>query len=209
MKEYIEYDFIDSYVELQDIYQLYRRELQPQGKVYLFIDEIQYIDGWEKFVNSHSQDFAEPCELFISGSNSGLLSGELATLLSGRYIQFGIFPYSFEEFCTVTGSAYDRVAYLAYLQNGSLPELFNLPTEEMKRNYLASVKDTVMLRDIVKRYKVKDIKLLEDIFTFLVNSASTTISITNIINFFASKKQYGLSHSPQGRVLCLHRKHQR
>ena len=208
-KEYIEYDFIDSYVELQDIYQLYRRELQPQGKVYLFIDEIQYIDGWEKFVNSHSQDFAEPCELFISGSNSGLLSGELATLLSGRYIQFGIFPYSFEEFCTVTGSAYDRVAYLAYLQNGSLPELFNLPTEEMKRNYLASVKDTVMLRDIVKRYKVKDIKLLEDIFTFLVNSASTTISITNIINFFASKKQYGLSHSPQGRVLCLHRKHQR
>lgn len=188
-KEYMEYDFIDSHSELQNIYQLYRQELRPQGKVYLFIDEIQYITGWEKFVNSHSQDFAEPCELFISGSNSELLSGELATLLAGRYIQFEIFPYSFEEFCSVTSSSPNKASYMNYLQGGSLPELFNLPNEEMKRNYIAAVKDTVMLRDIVKRFKVKDIKLLEDIFTYLVNSASSLISITNIINFFASKKR--------------------
>lgn len=188
-KEYMEYDFISTYTELQSIYQMYRQEFSPQGKVYLFIDEIQYINGWEKFVNSHSQDFSEPCEIFISGSNSELLSGELATLLSGRYIQFEIYPYSFNEFCNMTSQLPTKAAYLDYIQGGSLPELFNLSNDEMKRNYMASVKDTVMLRDIVKRFKVKDIKLLEDVFTYLVNSASSLISITNIINFFSSKKR--------------------
>lgn len=117
-KEYMEYDFINTYTELQSIYQLYRQEFSPQGKVYLFIDEIQYINGWEKFVNSHSQDFSEPCEIFISGSNSELLSGELATLLSGRYIQFEIYPYSFNEFCNMTSQLPTKAAYLDYIQGG-------------------------------------------------------------------------------------------
>ncbi len=84
------------------MYKAYREVLNPTGKVYIFIDEIQYIEEWERFVNSHSQDFAEPCELFISGSNSKLLSGELATLLSGRYVEFEVLPYSYIEFCGVT-----------------------------------------------------------------------------------------------------------
>lgn len=90
-KEYLEFDFIDNYQELEKLYQLYREKLNPQGKVYLFFDEIQNVDGWERFVNSHSQDFVEECELFISGSNSRMLSSELATLLSGRYVEFHIF----------------------------------------------------------------------------------------------------------------------
>jgi len=80
-------------------------------------------------------------------------------------------------------------SYKKYLQSGALPELFNLPNEEMKQNYVSSIKDTVMLRDIVGRYKVKDVKLLDDLFVYLVNTSSNLISITNIINFFASKKR--------------------
>ncbi len=188
-KEYMELLTLSSAVELEKLYRTYREELKPEGKVYLFIDEIQYIEQWERFVNSHCQDFAEPCELFISGSNSNLLSGELATLLSGRYIEFEIFPFSYSEFCGITLQDKGRESYKRYLESGALPELFELPSEEMKRNYISSIKDTVMLRDIVARFKVKDIKLLDDLFVYLVNSAANIISITNIINFFASKKR--------------------
>ncbi len=188
-KEYIELITLRSAVELEELYKAYREELKPKGKVYLFIDEIQYIDEWEWFVNSHSQDFSEPCELFISGSNSNLLSGELATLLSGRYVEFEVFPFSYTEYCGITQEPEDYNSYKKYLQGGGLPELFNLPNDEMKQNYLSSIKDTVMLRDIVGRYKVKDVKLLDDLFVYLVNSAASIISVTNIINFFASKKR--------------------
>src|SRR3546814_10803748 len=77
-------------------------KLKPAGKKYLFIDEIQNVEGWEHFVNSHSQDFVEPYEIFVSGSNSKMLSGELATLLSGRYINFEVFPFSFAEYAGIT-----------------------------------------------------------------------------------------------------------
>lgn len=188
-KEYMEFITLRSAIELEELYMAYRQQLKPQGKVYLFIDEIQYIDQWERFVNSHSQDFAEPCELFISGSNSNLLSGELATLLSGRYVEFEVFPFSYTEYCGITKQEEGRGSYQKYLQSGALPELFNLPNDEMKQNYVSSIKDTVMLRDIVGRYKVKDVKLLDDLFVYLVNSAASIVSVTNIINFFASKKR--------------------
>ncbi|HQB22461.1 MAG TPA: ATP-binding protein [Bacteroidales bacterium] len=188
-KEYLELASLRNAVDLEQLYKTYRETLKPKGKVYIFIDEIQYINEWERFVNSHSQDFAEPCELFISGSNSNLLSGELATLLSGRYIEFEIFPYSYIEFCDLTNQEIGSKTYKKFLQSGALPELFNLPNDEMKQNYISSIKDTVMLRDIVARYNVKDVKLLDDLFVYLVNTASNLISITNIINFFASKKR--------------------
>ena len=188
-KEYMELGTLQNAVELEKLYEAYRDALNPIGKTYIFIDEIQYIDEWERFVNSHSQDFAEPVELFISGSNSNLLSGELATLLSGRYLEFEVFPYSYTEYCGVTGQEKGDKSYRKYLQSGALPELFNLPNDEMKQNYVSSIKDTVMLRDIVARYNVKDVKLLDDLFVYLVNTASNLISITNIINFFASKKR--------------------
>ena len=188
-KEYIELITLRGAVELEDLYKTYRHELRPEGKIYIFIDEIQYIDEWELFVNSHSQDFSEPCELFISGSNSNLLSGELATLLSGRYVEFEIFPFNYTEYCGITLQEKGSNSYKKYLQSGGLPELFNLSNDEMKQNYVSSIKDTVMLRDIVGRYKVKDVKLLDDLFVYLVNCAASLISVTNIINFFNSKKR--------------------
>ena len=85
-KEFTDLEFLKNYKDLDEVIKAYKKELNPVGKIYIFIDEIQMIDGWEKVVNSYSQDYSESYELFISGSNSKMLSGELATLLSGRYI---------------------------------------------------------------------------------------------------------------------------
>jgi predicted AAA+ superfamily ATPase len=188
-KEFIEYDFMVTYKELEETVNAYKAYFKPKGKFYLFIDEIQMIKGWEHFVNSYSQNFADPCEIFITGSNSEMLSGELATLLSGRYVKFEIFPFSYAEYLGITKRQKSRQSYTEYMETGALPELFMLPNEESKRNYVSAIKDTILLRDIIQRYNIKDAKLLEDVFIYLVNNASNLISVTNILNYFESKKR--------------------
>lgn len=188
-KEFTEFDAVQNYQDLEDLYKLYKSKLKPSGKIYLFIDEIQNIEGWERFVNSHSQDYVEASELFISGSNSKMLSGELATLLSGRYVSFEIFPFSFNEYTGITDKNASKQSYIEYMESGALPELFVLPNEETRRNYIRAIKDTVLLRDVIQRHQIKDPKLLEDIFIYIVNNSSNLLSITNIVNFFKSNNR--------------------
>ncbi len=183
-REFADFDFLKTYKELDELIKSYKKALQPKGKVYIFIDEIQLIEEWEKVVNSYSQDYTEEYELFITGSNSKMLSGELATLLSGRYVSVEVFPFSYSEFCGITNREEGRESYIAYMNSGGLPELFMLPKEELKRNYISAIKDTVLLRDIIQRNNIREPKLLEDLFAYLVNNASNLISITNIIKYF-------------------------
>lgn len=188
-REFTDFDFLKTFKELDELIRLYKEELKPVGRVYVFIDEVQLIEGWEKVVNSYSQDFTESYELFISGSNSKMLSGELATLLSGRYICFEVFPFSYSEFLGITGQDRDRKSYMEYMSSGGLPELFMLQNQEFKRNYISAIKDTVLLRDIIQRNNIRDPKLLEDIFVFLVNNASNLISVPNIVNYFKGQNR--------------------
>ncbi len=185
-KEYIAFDFIKNYNDLDSLIHYYREQLNPKGKIYLFIDEIQNIEGWEKLVNSYAQDFTNSYELFISGSNSKMLSGELATLLSGRYVSFEIFPFSYQEYLGINNVATNKTSFANYLQSGGLPELFVLPNEETKRHYVSSVKDTVLLRDIIQKHAIKEPQLLEDIFVYIINNASNLLSINNITNYLKS-----------------------
>ena len=187
--EFVEFDFLSDYKALASLIKTYKVELNPVGKIYLFIDEIQTIEGWERLIDSYSQDFADSYEIFISGSNSQMLSGELATLLSGRYVSFQVYPFSFPEFCQFKQVEQSKLSYLDYLQTGALPELFHLPEPETKRYYVSAIKDTVLLRDIIQRHNIKDAKLLEDIFVYLVNNASNLVSVTNIVNYFKSKNR--------------------
>lgn len=186
-REFTDFDFLKTYKDLEALFKLYKERVKPEGKVYLFIDEIQNIEGWEHFVNSYSQDFINEYELFISGSNSNLLSGELATLLSGRYVNFEIFPFSYEEYIVLHGKDRGKQSYLDYLESGGLPELIHLPLPEIRRNYVLALKDTVLLRDIIQRYNIKEARLLEDIFVYIVNNASNLLSIGNITNYFKSR----------------------
>ena len=188
-KEFVEFDFLTDYNAVANLVIAYKKELNPVGKVYLFIDEIQNIDGWERLIDSYSQDFVDSYEIFITGSNSQMLSGELATLLSGRYVSFHAYPFSFSEFCQYKKTEQTKLSYVDYLQTGGLPELFHLPEHETKRHYISAVKDTVLLRDVIQRYNIKDAKLLDDIFVFLVNNASNLVSVNNIVNYFKSKNR--------------------
>lgn len=195
-KEFIEFNFVEDFMALESLFQCYLNELKPEGKVYLFIDEVQNIKGWERFVNSHSQDFTSDVELFISGSNSKMLSSELATLLSGRYVEFPVYPFRYAEYVQITGKAVNRLSYVEYLKNGGLPGMFELSAIESKMQYVSSVKDTIMLRDIIQRKQneanataVRDAKLLDDIFVYLVSNASNPISIQNIVKYFKSKQR--------------------
>jgi len=186
-KEYIDFDFVNQYTDLEQLIKHYQMTLKPQGKIYLFLDEIQNIAQWERLVNSYSQDFTQSYEVFISGSNSKMLSGELATLLSGRYVNFEIFPFSYKEYIGITKQNSNKESYINYMQSGGLPELFVLPNEETKRHYVASVKDTVLLRDVIQRHAIKDPKLLEEIFIYLVNNAANLLSVNNVTNYLKSK----------------------
>lgn len=187
-KEFTDFDFVVDYNDLVYAFRLFQRYINPKGRIYLFIDEIQNIKGWEKFVNSFSQDYTGEYELFISGSNSNLLSGELATLLSGRYIQFKVFPFSFEEYADSQGLAIERSTYMKYMADSGMPETLHLPSQETKTSYMQSLKDTIVLRDIINRKTIKDPQLLDLLFTFVANSASNLISINNIANYISSNR---------------------
>ena len=124
--ELSEFSFIKTHQDLDLLIKLYRKELSPQGRIYIFLDEVQNIQEWERAINSYSQDYIDDYEVFISGSNSKMLSGELATLLSGRYICFDIFPFSFNEFVGITGKGCNKQSYEEYMSCGGRHELFAL-----------------------------------------------------------------------------------
>ncbi|NOY94892.1 MAG: ATP-binding protein [Chlorobi bacterium] len=189
-KEYTAFDDIKTATDLDNLFNYYKKIYQVTGKVYIFLDEVQNISNWESFVNSYSQDFTGEFELFITGSNSNLLSGELATLLSGRYIEFEIFPFNFFEFAGIK-NIYTHLQenFLTFLQTGGLPEMFHLNSEELKRNYSESLKDTVVLRDIVGRHRIKDLPLLEDLFKFLAVNIGNFTSFSSIINYFKNRQK--------------------
>ncbi|MBQ8674216.1 MAG: ATP-binding protein [Bacteroides sp.] len=186
-RELTAFDFLQTYKDLEELIHLYLDSLKPQGRIYLFIDEVQDIEGWEKVINSYSQDYTAEYELFITGSNSQMLSGELSTLLSGRYVEFTVYPLSYQEYASFRKLPLGKQSYMAYMQDGAFPELLNLSGKEIKRNYISALKDTVLLKDVIRRYTIKDVRLLEDLFAYLVNNASNLLSIHNITNYFKSK----------------------
>lgn len=181
------YDFLQSSNDLEDLIAGFREYISIPGKIYIFIDEVQDISGWEKIVNSLSQDYTFEAEIFLSGSNSRLLSGELATLLSGRYIELRIYPFSYREYIAVWDLGNNRDAFLRYLDDGGLPELINLPDFDVKQRYVEGLRDSIMLKDIVRRHSIKDVGLLEALFSYLINNASNMVSISGIVKFLNGK----------------------
>ncbi|MEI7425922.1 MAG: ATP-binding protein [Candidatus Moraniibacteriota bacterium] len=187
-KELVDFDEVKNYKDLGNLIDVYKKELKIRGKIFIFLDEVQEIEGWEKIVNSLSQDHKQVYEVFISGSNSKMLSSELATYLSGRYVDFLIFPFVYAEYIEFKKIKRGKESFLAYLKDGGLPELFNLPSEEMKEHYLSALKNTILLKDIIQRYKIKDSQLLESLFKFLANNIGNLFSVNSIVNFLTSQK---------------------
>jgi len=175
--------------QLHELIGEYRKRLRPKGKVYLFLDEIQEIEGWERAVNAYSQDSRQEYEIVLTGSNAHLLSSDLATHLTGRFVPFEIFPFSFGEFAAAKGLQKDKSALLEYLRSGGLPEFLHLPSEETRLHYVMALRDAILLNDVVRRHRIKDPELLDRLFRFLCDNAGNLVSVRNIVATLQSKGQ--------------------
>ena len=188
-KELYEFEMIRTAAELDELIRLYKQQIKPIGKIYVFIDEVQNIDEWEKIIVSLAQHTTHDYELFITGSNSRLLSGELASNLSGRYLIFEIFPFSYQEFLSYFSWQNTKENFIKYLETSGLPEIYNIGSTEIQRHYFQSLKDTILLKDIMYRHNIRDYVLLEDLFLFLLHNVGNLISISAIIKYYKSKKR--------------------
>jgi len=153
-------------------------------RFHLFFDEIQEVEGWEKAINSLRVRFK--ADIYITGSNSRLLSGELATYIAGRYVSFVVYPFSFAEFRDVnTDYTFDE-----YIQYGGMPFLSSINFEPaVSKNYLQDVFNSVMLKDIVKRNNIRDVDLLERIISYALANVGKSFSATSISKFFKAENR--------------------
>lgn len=170
--------------------EILKRAEQIRGKVYLFFDEIQEVEDWEKCINSFRVSL--DCDIYITGSNAKLLSGELATYLGGRYVEFVIYPFSFMEFLelyhTVNATASVQECFQKYLFVGGMPYLSNIRyEEEPSKQYLSDLFNSVQLKDIVKRNKVRDVDLLERIIAYVMANVGTTFSASSLVKFLKNE----------------------
>lgn len=188
-KEMYEFEPVKTDSDLAELFNHYRQEIKPEGRVYVFIDEIQDIEGWEKIVVSLAQHVTDDYEVFITGSNSRLLSGELASHLSGRYLLFEVFPFSYPEFLEFFSLQNSKENLIRYIQTSGLPEIYNIDSKDIHRHYFQSLKDTILLKDIMHRHQIRDYVLLEDLFLFLLHNVGNLISIPSIVKYFKSRQR--------------------
>lgn len=195
--QFISINFEDmSYAHLQTAKALnddiIERSNKIEGKVYLFFDEIQEVKDWEKCINSLRVSL--DCDIYITGSNAKLLSGELATYLGGRYVEFVIYPFSFAEFVELYREIYPdepiNMIFQKYVVFGGMPYLSNIRFEKTASiQYLHDLFNSVQLKDIVKRNNIRDVDLLERISAYVMANVGNTFSATSISKFFKSEKR--------------------
>lgn len=161
------------------------------GRLYLFLDEIQEVEGWEKVINSLTVDI--DCDIYLTGSNSNLLSGELATYIAGRYVHFTVYPFTFSEIKQYHAESHaftkgfplgfkssDETLFEEYLRYGGLPQRLLFDGEEPIRAYLDDVFNTIVMKDVIARNKISDIDLLQRLTAFLLDNVGNTFSANSI-----------------------------
>lgn len=166
------------------------------GKIYLLFDEIQKVKNWEVSLNSYRVDLE--CDIYISGSNSQLLSGELATLISGRYISINMLPFSFKELIQYYDEMHENIdeikLFEQYLSYGGFPGLLNYENEE-KEKYLYDLYSTIVLNDILYKNKVKDLDLLERLMEFMISNIGQLFSANSISKYIKNENRKTTPHT--------------
>lgn len=186
---YINFEFIE-YEDLQDYKKLnkyIKEKIIDDKKYYVFLDEIQKVDKFEDVVNSLRASI-ENISIFITGSNSKLLSNELSTVLSGRYVLFNIYPLSYKEFIELTGKpAKEEETFWDFVKWGGLPNRTQFTEESNIKDYLHSVFDSIILRDVVERLGLKDTILFDLLLQYIVDTTGREFSAENVIKFLKSE----------------------
>lgn len=169
-----------------DLHSYIKPQIVDDKKYYLFFDEIQNVKNFEKVLNSLRA--TQNVSIFITGSNANLLSGELATLLAGRYVTFKIMPFTFAECLQIQNITNPTDSDLMnYLKFGGMPQRFYLSTESEIKIFLSDLYDSIVLKDIISRYKVKNVELLDKIINYLASTSSQIFSASSINNFFKNE----------------------
>lgn len=186
-KELLEYDFIQNYKDLNR----YVKDAFSGVKTrkYLFVDEIQEISGWEKAIASYlaEGDF----DIYITGSNAHLLSSDIATLIAGRYIEFPVYSLSFKEFLLFRdqkGKSVDE-DFSTYLWTGGFPAIHHLDfDEEVIYQYIGSIYNTILLKDVIKRNNVRNVSLLENITHYIFDNIGNIFTAKKVADYLISQK---------------------
>lgn len=173
--ESFKYEAIRDYSSL---YHLIQDKITTQEKYYILLDEVQNVDKFEKAVESLSIDF--DVDIYLTGSNAYMLSTELATLLSGRYVEIRMWPLSFKEYYSVWQLEDKEKIFYQYMRYGGFPFIAKENDENIITNYLDGIYNTVVLKDIIKRNNIKDVSLLESILKMVLSAIGSEISPSSI-----------------------------
>lgn len=179
--EDLEFNFITDYMVL---YKYINGKLKDKQKYYIFIDEVQKVDEFQKAVDSLY--IKKNIDLYITGSNANLLSSELATLLSGRYIEVKMLPLSFKEYKEAYKDLNNEELYQKYISIGSLPYTTSLDNEDDVSMYLSSVYNDIIIKDVITRKKIQDETMLRNVANFAMNNIGSLVSTNNIANTMIS-----------------------
>ena len=182
--EFLEFSHLKTAKEL---YEHVQGLMKDDGVYYLFLDEIQAVSQFELAVNSLRAK--GNVSIFITGSNAFLLSGELATALSGRYVKFCVTPFTFSETLLVTGQTDHKKAFADFMKWGGLPGRFAFSAESEIQRYLTDVYDSIVLRDIIQRFGIRDINLLDNIVRFLIDNTGSVFSANTVSKYLKSQNR--------------------
>ncbi|MBM4085320.1 MAG: ATP-binding protein, partial [Planctomycetes bacterium] len=186
-KESLEFEHISTYKHLDA---LVKKSLATKtGRKFLFVDEVQEIAAWEKAIASLAG--RGDMDILITGSNAHLFASELATLLSGRYVEFPVYALSFEEYLLFRGDrkTEQRQEFLNYLRFGGLPAIHHFELkEEIVYHYITSVYDTILLKDMVKRHGIRNVHLLENVARYLFDNVGNVVSAKSIADYLKSQR---------------------
>ena len=177
-----------------DLHNYIKEKIINTEKYYLFFDEIQNVEHWEKAINSFKA--SKNVSIFITGSNSDLLSGELATHIAGRYVSFKVYPFTFKEVCelkNLTDKQDIETAFNDYIIWGGMPQRFMMTDEFQVRIYLTDVYDSILVKDIISRFNIKDLDLFNRVVEYIVTTPSQNFSADNLSNYFANKDDRDVS----------------
>lgn len=183
-----DYDFIE-YTDPKKFNELIKSKIKDEKKYYLFFDEIQSVIDFEKVVNSFRATMN--VSIFITGSNSKLLSGEFATYLTGRIISIKMMPFTYSEFLELKKSKHEEInekAISEYVEWGGMPLIYNTTNEIERKMYLRDLYSAIILKDIVERSKIKDINLLNKIVQFMMENIGGIISSNSIAGYLKNDK---------------------
>ena len=183
-----DYDFVD-YTEAKEFNKYIKEKIKDKNKYYLFFDEIQNVKDFERVINSFRATMN--VSIFITGSNSKLLSGELATVLTGRYISIKMMPFTYAEFLELKKSKKEEITEKAleeYIEWGGMPLIYNTNSEIERKMYLRDLYNAIILKDIVERNNIKDINLLNRIIQFMMENVGGILSSNSIAGNLKNEK---------------------